>query len=105
MLVGGWKMNAELDVRTAVCTRYEKLLEECQAACHIWNQQRAEVGERGLQGKKVDDDLRRLQAKYAKAYSVLRNHVHDCETCQWVASLEQGTSAHPVDQNRFSHVA
>ena len=100
------EMGAEVAVRTGVCTRYETLLEDCQAACQIWNKQRAEVRERGLQGKKVDDDLRRLQAKYAKAYSVLRNHVHDCETCQWVSRLEQSPSASSAaEQRNFSHVA
>jgi hypothetical protein len=102
---GGIEMNAEFSVKTAVCTRYETLLEECQSACQVWNKQRAEVRERSLQGKKVDDDLRRLQARYAKAYSVLRNHVHHCETCQWVSRLEENSCARSQEQNNFSHVA
>jgi mannose/cellobiose epimerase-like protein (N-acyl-D-glucosamine 2-epimerase family) len=101
----GDKMNAELSVKTAVCTLYEKLLEDCQSACQIWNKQRAEIRECGWHGKKMDDELRRLQARYARAYSVLRNHVHDCETCQWVSKLEERSSARSPEQSNFFHVA
>src|ERR1700682_4234444 len=102
---GGIEMNAEVSVKTAVCTRYETLLVECQRACQVWNKQRAEVRERNLQGKRVDDDLRRLQAKYARPDSVLRNHVHECEACQWVSRLEENSSARAQEQNNFPHVA
>jgi hypothetical protein len=98
-------MNAELSVKTAVCAGYERLLEECQSACQVWNKRRAEVRESGCRGKKVDDELRRFQASYAKAYSVLRSHVHACETCQWVSSLEERSSAGAPDQNNFFHAA
>jgi hypothetical protein len=98
-------MSEEMAVRTAVCTSYETLLEKCQAACQIWNEQRAEIRESGRSGKKVDDELRRLQANYAKAYSVLRNHVHSCETCQWVCRLEGRTSVQVQSRHTLLHAA
>jgi hypothetical protein len=98
-------MNGELSVKTAICTYYESLLEKCQTACQIWNEQRAEIRESGRSGKKVDDELRRLQANYARAYSVLRNHVHSCETCQWVSRLEERSSVQPQKQSSFLHAA
>ena len=98
-------MSAEMSVKTAVCTTYESLLEKCQSACQIWNAQRAELRESGQNGKKVDDELRRLQAKYAKAYSILRNHVHSCETCQWVSRLEERSAVQSPSQSSFFHAA
>jgi hypothetical protein len=98
-------MSEEMAVKTAVCTSYETLLEKCQSACQIWNEQRAEIRECGRSGKKVDDELRRLQASYAKAYSVLRNHVHSCETCQWVSRLEERSSVPSQSQGSFLHAA
>jgi len=82
-------MDAQVSVRTAVCTAYENLLEDCQNALKTWNQRRAEIHDFSLRGKSFDDELRKLQAKYAKAYARLRNHVHDCETCKWVLEIER----------------
>jgi hypothetical protein len=98
-------MNAELSVKTAVCARYETLLEGCQSACQVWNKRRAEIRDSGCHGKKVDDELRRLQARYAQAYSVLRNHVRDCETCQWVSRLDERSAASSPEQSNFFHAA
>jgi len=81
-------MSEELSVRTAVCTEYERLLKECQSASNIWKEQRAEIYWLRLRGKKVEDELRRLQAKYARAYSMLQKHTHDCALCQLVSSIE-----------------
>ena len=101
----GDQMSEELYVKTAVCTGYETLLEKCRSACQHWNEQRAEILESGRTGKKVDDELRRLQANYAKAYSVLRNHVHSCETCQWVTRLEERYAARSENQSSLLHAA
>jgi hypothetical protein len=90
-------MNKELSVKTAVCTEYEKLLEECQGALKNWNVRRAEIHHSGVRGKKTDDELRKLPAKYAKAYSLLLNHGHDCETCRWVSRMERRSSPHASD--------
>jgi len=81
-------MSKELFVKTGVCTEYERLLKECQNASKIWNEQRAEIYWLRLRGKKVEDELRRLQAQYARAYSMLQKHTHDCALCQLVSSIE-----------------
>jgi hypothetical protein len=80
-------MSKELFVKTGVCTEYEGLLKECQNASKIWNEQRAEIYWLRLRGKKVEDELRRLQAQYARAYSMLQKHAHDCALCQFVSSI------------------
>jgi hypothetical protein len=36
-----------------------------------------------LSGKEVGDEMLRLQADYAKAYTVLRKHVSKCAICQF----------------------
>jgi hypothetical protein len=75
-------------VKTGICEKYQTLLEECERALAIWNQHRAEVVQSRLVGKEAGDELLRLQAKYARAYTMLRNHSHQCSFCQLVASLE-----------------
>jgi hypothetical protein len=80
-------MSKELFVKTGICTEYERLLKECQNASKIWNEQRAEIYWLRLWGKKVEDELRRLQAQYARAYSMLQKHTHDCALCQFVSSV------------------
>jgi hypothetical protein len=69
-------------VETQVCETYPGLLEDCEAARNEWNQRRAEISELGLRGKGIDDELRRLQAKFAKSYAMARNHLRDCGSCQ-----------------------
>jgi hypothetical protein len=90
-------MSKQLSVKTAVCTEYERLLKECQSASTIWNEQRAEIYWSRLRGKKVEDELRQLQAKYARAYSMLQKHTHDCALCQFVSSIEGLDSENNLD--------
>ncbi len=80
-------MNEQLSVKTMVCGEYQRLLEECQSALEIWNEHRAESGRSRLIGKETGDELLRLQAKYARAYTLLRNHVHNCLRCQLVSRI------------------
>jgi hypothetical protein len=40
-------------------------------------------------GREAGDELLRLQAKYARSYTVLQNHERDCSLCQ-LASRVQG---------------
>ena len=75
-------MSAAARVENEVCETYQGLLEQCQAAREAWNRRRAEISELGLRGKGIDNELRRLQAGFAKSYAVVRNHVRDCDSCQ-----------------------
>ena len=80
-------MKNELSYRTAICTDYELLLKECQAALEIWQQRRDEVCQSHSSGKKVGAELLRLQADFAKRYAVLRRHVDECDLCQFVSKV------------------
>ena len=81
-------MSGQQYFKTAICNKYQTLLEECERALAIWNEHRAEISESRLVGKEAGDELLRLQANYARAYTVLRSHAHTCSFCQSVASLE-----------------
>jgi hypothetical protein len=90
-------MSKELSVKTVFCTEYERLLKECQRALKIWNEQRAENCRSRLDGKEAGDEVLRLQAKYARAYTVLQNHVHRCLRCQLVSRIEEHDSGSNSD--------
>src|SRR6267143_2002791 len=81
-------MNMQLSAKTMVCSEYQRLLEECQSAMEIWNEHRAEIGQARLSGKEAGDELLRLQAKYARAYTVLQNHARNCSLCKLVSRIE-----------------
>ena len=82
-------MSREFSFEPVVCTEYEKLLEESSTALDIWNQRRAQVSESRLRGQNIGDQLLRLQANYAKAYTVLENHAHACPQCQLASRIGQ----------------
>jgi hypothetical protein len=87
----------DLSVKTAFCTDYKRLLEECQSALESWNQHRAENDRSRLNGKEAGDKLLRLQAKYARAYTLLQNHAHNCLRCQLVSRIEGHDSENNSD--------
>ncbi len=78
-------MSRQLSVETAVCTEHERLTEECQRALENWDEHRAEFCRTLPIRQEAGDELLRLQAKYARAHTVLQRHVHDCLLCQMVA--------------------
>ena len=81
-------MSQHLSVEIAVCIEYQRLLADCQRALEIWDEQRAEVCQSRLRGKEAGDELLRLQAKYARAYTVLQRHANNCLLCQLVSRIE-----------------
>ena len=81
-------MSKQLSVEMLVCSEYQKLLEQSRSALEIWKEYRAEIGRSRLIGKEAGDELLRLQAKFARAYTILRNHVHNCSRCQLVSRIE-----------------
>ena len=82
-------MSRVFSFEPVVCTQYEKLLEEGSTALDIWNRRRAQISESRLRGQNIGDELLRLQANYAKAYTVLRNHAHSCPQCQLASRIGQ----------------
>jgi hypothetical protein len=81
-------MNNQVSVETAVCAEYQMLLAECQRALEIWNDHRAEFCQFRFMEREAGDELLRLQAKYARAYTVLRNHERNCSLCQLASRME-----------------
>jgi hypothetical protein len=80
-------VGKQLSIATMVCGEYQKLLEEAEGARDIWDKRRAEICSSRLVGKKTGDELLRLQANYARAYTLLRKHVQDCHRCQLVSKI------------------
>jgi hypothetical protein len=80
-------MSQQLSVKTAICTEYEQLLQKCQRTLEIWRGRREEAAAAHLSGKAVGDELQRLQANYAKAYSELNKHDKQCELCRFVSKI------------------
>jgi len=80
-------MGKQLSVNASICSEYQRLLEESQRALEIWNEQPAEVCQSPLSGKEAGDEPLRLPAKYARAYTVLQDHAHNCSLCQFVAGI------------------
>jgi len=80
-------MGRELSFKTAICANYERLLKDCLENLDAWRHRRDEILESHETGKKVGDELQRLQANYAKAYSLLERHEYQCHLCQFVSKI------------------
>jgi hypothetical protein len=80
-------MSQGVSFKTAVCTEYEQLLHDCQNALEIWRRRRDEAARTNLTGKQIGDELQKLQANYAKAYSALNRHDKECELCRFVSRI------------------
>jgi hypothetical protein len=80
-------MHQELSFKTAVCTDYENLLFACQEALESWRNRREEIASTGFASRKTSDELLRLQANYARAYSRLEAHEEHCELCRFVSRI------------------
>lgn len=72
---------------TAVCDRYEDLLKDSQRWWNIWNEMRERLSGSRMQSRIADDELRNLQARYARAYAALENHSRSCSTCRRISQL------------------
>jgi hypothetical protein len=83
-------------IENAVCETYQGLLKDCENARKQWNERRVEISELGLRGKGIDNELRCLQARFAKSYAMVRNHVCDCDSCQLASGADHGS---PVESD------
>jgi hypothetical protein len=63
-------MRTELGIYV-LCEEYQRVLKECQIALTQWNKGRAEIHNSGRRGRGTDNELRTLQANFAKAWAVL----------------------------------
>jgi hypothetical protein len=82
---------------TSLCSEHQRLLEESKSALEIWNEHRAEFCQFRFIGREAGDELLRLPVKYARAYTVLRNHERTCLLCQSVSSMEGRDSENRSD--------
>jgi hypothetical protein len=80
-------MNSELSYKTGICGDYEKLLWACVKSLESWKNRRESIACSHLSGKEVGDELMRLQAEYAKAYSRLEKHRNNCQVCRFVLKI------------------
>ncbi len=90
-------MSKRLSVNTSICSEYQRLLEESQGALETWNEHRAEFCQFRFIGREAGDELLRLQAKYARAYTVLQNHERNCSLCQLASRIEGRDSENSSD--------
>jgi len=81
-------MGKQLSVNTSICGEYQRLLEGSQSALEIWNEHRTEFCQFRFIGREAGEELLRLQAKYARAYTVLQNHERNCSLCQLASRME-----------------
>lgn len=75
-------MTKQLSAAMMVCSEYQRLLEESARAREAWSKLRAEICWAQLIPKKTVHELLRLQAKYARAYTLLQKHEHSCGRCE-----------------------
>lgn len=73
--------------KTAFCSTYERLLCACAQSLDVWRDLREEIASSGLRSQEAGDELLRLQADYAKAYSRLEKHRDSCELCRFVSKI------------------
>jgi predicted secreted protein len=82
-------VNDELSVEVVLCGEYERLLDECQQSLDEWNTRSTEIRESNQKGEATGRELLRLQARFAKSYTVLQRHIERCEECQFAVRLNQ----------------
>jgi hypothetical protein len=80
-------MEGELFYKTAFCTEYERLLCVCVQSLDAWKNRREEIANSVVRSWEAGDELMRLQADYAKAYSRLEKHIDDCELCHFLSKI------------------
>jgi predicted secreted protein len=79
----------ELTVEVLLCREYERLLDECQRSLDDWNARSTEIRQTSQKGEATGRELLRLQARFAKSYTVLQQHIGRCEECQLAVRLNQ----------------
>ena len=75
-------MEKRLYLPIAGCSECEQLLAQCLDARRVLSARREEVRRARLTGVHVGRELLALQARFAKAYSLVRKHVQECEVCR-----------------------
>jgi hypothetical protein len=79
-----WKMSHGSTIKASICTEYEELLKGGQAAWTNWSKGRADTHRPGHRRNYVP---RKLQ-DYAKSWTLLQEHCHECEVCRLVSEIK-----------------
>jgi predicted secreted protein len=95
----------EFPYEALLCGEYEQLLNDCQRALEQWNGRSERIRQAHLQGEATGRELLRLQARFAKAYTVLQRHVDRCERCQLASRLSQNVAASAQTMSTSHHQA
>ncbi len=80
-------MDTQYAFKTCICSEYEDLLYACVKSLDAWKNRRDHVNKLHLAGKEVGDELLRLQADFATAYSRLEKHRDRCPVCDDVTRV------------------
>jgi hypothetical protein len=96
-------MSIESEVKSAMCTEYEALLKRSCASLTNWKNGRLEIRRLARKGRKVDNELRVLQARFAKAYAALQYHTRACEICQPASLTQSGLAANSASADYQLH--
>ena len=72
----------ELSFEGILCGDYERLLNDCQLALERWNERSEQIREAHQTGVDAGRELLRLQAGFAKSYTILQRHVQRCSRCE-----------------------
>ena len=74
-------MTQQFPAAVSVCSEYQRLLEESTGAREACSTCRTEKCEGHVISEEAIGELLRLEAEFARAYALLRNHVHTCGRC------------------------
>jgi hypothetical protein len=74
-------MTKQLPATVTVCSEYQRLHEESTEAREACSTFRTEMCEARVIPIETTHELLRLQAKFARAYALLQNHMHTCGRC------------------------
>jgi hypothetical protein len=80
-------MSTATAPRIGVCTEYQRLLDSCQKALAVWQQQRSLAVRHPLATPRMRGQLKRLQAEYARACALLETHERACVSCQYISKV------------------
>jgi hypothetical protein len=96
-------MSTESEVKSAICTEYEALLKRSCASLTNWKNGRLEIRRLARKGRKIDNELRVLQARFAKAYADLQYHTRTCEICQAASLIHSGLATNSASADYQLH--
>ena len=91
------------EIKSAACEEYEELLKKSHTALTEWKEGRVEIRRSGRKGRSADNELRVLQANFAKAYAALQTHPRDCCYCQMPTLIHQSFGIDPVAHQHPVH--